>query len=126
MVIFHSQVSARMSSERQRKGQEGEERALVYLTQQGLSLVERNYRCKGGEIDLVMRAGGTLVFVEVRRRAGADFGGAAASVTPVKQARMVNAAQHYLKGMSHPPPCRFDIIAFEGSQLNWLKNVIQF
>ena len=76
----------------------------------GLRLVERNFRCKGGEIDLIMQDGSTLVFVEVRKRADQRHGGAAASVTPAKQARLILAAQLYLQRylQLHPvtPACR--------------------
>ncbi len=105
-------------------GQAGEDRALDYLAGQGLQLVERNFRCKVGEIDLVMRDRDSLVFVEVRRRDSLDFGGALASVTPAKQRRMVRAAQFYLQRYRQLPPCRFDVIAIDGHGLNWLKNAI--
>jgi len=88
--------------------------------------VDRNYRVargpfrRGGEIDLIMReADGTLVFVEVRARAQARQGGAGASVTFLKQRRLVLAAQHYLMQWPHPPPCRFDVVAVEGRSLHW-------
>jgi putative endonuclease len=71
-------------------------------------MVERNFRCKGGEIDLVMQDGEALVFVEVRKRADQRHGGAAASITPAKQKRLIVAAQHYLQRYRMPPPCRFD------------------
>jgi putative endonuclease len=75
------------------KGALAEDRALAYLKRQGLVAVERNYRCKGGEIDLIMRAADdTLVFVEVRKRGGRGFGGAAASITLTKQRRVLHAA----------------------------------
>lgn len=64
---------------------------------------------------------GTLVFVEVRARAHASHGGAAASVTPAKQARLVYAARHYLLRHASPPPCRFDVVALDGDTLTWLK-----
>ncbi|BEV18018.1 YraN family protein [Herbaspirillum sp. DW155] len=109
---------------RQRSGDAAEDQALAYLQRQGLSLVERNFRCKGGEIDLILREGATVVFVEVRARASAAFGGAAASVTPAKQRRLLLAAQVWLQGQAGLPPCRFDVIAFEGSRLQWLRNAI--
>lgn len=91
-------------------------------------LVQRNYRLaagprtRGGEIDLIMRErDGTLVFVEVRRRRDARHGGAAASVTPAKQARIVLAARHYLMRWATPPACRFDVVAIDGDQVEWLK-----
>jgi putative endonuclease len=109
---------------RQLQGNAGEDEALAHLQQHGLVLVERNFRCKGGEIDLIMRDGAGLVFVEVRQRAGRGFGGAAASVTPAKQRRLIHAAQFYLLRMKPLPPCRFDLVAIDGGKLSWLKNVL--
>jgi putative endonuclease len=101
-------------------GDMAEEQALRHLQAEGLQLLTRNYRTPGrggGEVDLVMRtADGTLVFVEVRRRASARYGGAAASVGAVKQRRVVLAARHYLLRWRSPPPCRFDVVAIEGGQ----------
>jgi len=109
-------------------GDDAEALALRFLRRQGLRLDARNYRvargphARGGEIDLIMRArDGTLVFVEVRNRGGAAHGGAAASVTPLKQRRLVFAATHYLSRWPHPPPCRFDVVAIEGDQIEWLQ-----
>lgn len=106
-------------------GEAAEDRALHYLQQQGLSLVERNFRCKGGEIDLVMQERNTLVFVEVRKRADNRYGGAAASVTARKQARLIIAAHIFLQRYGMPPPCRFDVVAMDGDAMNWLKNAIE-
>jgi putative endonuclease len=110
------------------KGDEGEARALQHLQQQGLKLVERNYRVGGGprrpagEIDLILRErDGTLVFVEVRQRRSTAHGGAAATVGSTKQARIVRAAQAYLLRFATPPHCRFDVIAIDGDELHWLK-----
>lgn len=109
-------------------GDAAEQQALAYLLDQGLRLVQRNYRvargpsARGGEIDLIMRErDGTLVFVEVRRRADAAHGGAAATVGPAKQRRIVRAAQHFLMRLSELPPCRFDVVAIDGPQLEWLR-----
>lgn len=110
---------------RQVEGQRGEDEALAYLQRQGLRLIERNFRCKGGEIDLLMHDGSTLVFVEVRKRADKNHGGAAASVTAGKQKRLIIAAHIFLQRYSMPPPCRFDVIAIDGTELNWLKNAIE-
>jgi putative endonuclease len=110
---------------KQLQGQAGEDRALAHLERNGLCLVERNFRCKGGEIDLVMRERAVLVFVEVRQRADGRFGGAAASVGARKQARLIVAAQVYLQRYGQPPPCRFDVVAIEGATLSWLKNAIE-
>ncbi|MGY0194058.1 YraN family protein [Leptothrix sp. BB-4] len=112
----------------QRPGMAAEDRALAHLQAQGLGLVERNYRVArgpgrpGGEIDLIMRDGQTLVFIEVRsRRAGSAHGGAAASVGAAKRARIIHAARHYLLRDPDPPPCRFDLVAIDGESLNWLQ-----
>ena len=110
---------------RQLTGQDGEDTALTHLQRHGLILKERNFLCKGGEIDLVMAERDTLVFVEVRKRAASQFGGAAASVTAKKQRRLIVAAQVYLKRYKMPPACRFDVIAIDGDELNWLKNAIE-
>lgn len=105
-------------------GQAGEDAALAYLAAQGLTLLQRNFRCKGGEIDLVMQDGPALVFVEVRRRATLHYGGAAASITRSKQGRLIIAAQIYLQRYRMPPACRFDVIAIDGERLEWLRNAI--
>lgn len=104
------------------RGKTAEDAAANYLTGQGLRLVERNWRCKGGEIDLIMRDGAVLVFVEVRARGTARFGGAAASITAAKQARLIHAARLYLASSPMPPPCRFDALLFDGERLSWLKD----
>lgn len=110
---------------RQAIGAAGEEQALVYLQGQGLRLVERNFLCKTGEIDLIMRDGDMLVFVEVRARADQRHGGAAASITPAKQRCLIRAAQRYLQRFKVLPACRFDVIAIDDGALSWLKNAIQ-
>ena len=98
---------------------------IRHLQHHGLVLVEANFLCKGGEIDLVMRDGDTLVFVEVRQRATTSHGGAAASITPAKIRRLVRAAQFYLVRLPKTPPCRFDVVAIDAGQLEWLQNVIE-
>jgi putative endonuclease len=123
MGLFDSLI--RTPTPKQLQGQAGEDQALVYLEQNGLCLVERNFRCKGGEIDLVMQERGTLVFVEVRKRADIAYGGAAASVTARKQARLITAAQVYLQRYRMPPPCRIDVVAIDGASMDWLKNAIE-
>jgi putative endonuclease len=109
-------------------GDAAETLALAHLSHHGLALVQRNYRvargprARGGEIDLVMRdRDGTLVFVEVRSRANATHGGAAASVGAAKQRSLVFAARHYLQRLAAPPPCRFDVVAIDGGQVQWLR-----
>lgn len=107
------------------KGAQAEQWAAQYLQRQGLKLVAQNYRSRFGEIDLVMQDGATLVFIEVRLRRNADFGGAAASIDSHKQQRLIRTAQHYLAGLAHLPPCRFDAVLMDdaqGNNLHWLKN----
>jgi putative endonuclease len=110
---------------RQIAGQLGEDDALSYLQQHGLVLIERNFRCKGGEIDLLMQDRDVVVFVEVRKRADKNHGGAAASVTPAKQKRLIVAAHIFLQRYKQLPACRFDVIAIDGAELSWLKNAIE-
>ena len=111
-------------STRQAKGAAGEQLAADYLMRQGLSVIERNFRVKGGEIDLVCRDGKTTVFVEVRLRSRSDFGGAAASITATKQARLILAARHWL--LRHgETPCRFDCMLLDGLEsknIEWLRD----
>jgi putative endonuclease len=86
-------------------------------------VIARNHRCRGGEIDLVCRDGRTLVFVEVRSRKNGDFGGAAASITPAKQRRIVLAARHYLAATGkHGHDCRFDCVLIDGERIEWIRN----
>lgn len=110
---------------RQNAGVAGEARALAHLRQHGLVLVEQNFLCKVGEIDLIMRERQSIVFVEVRTRADARHGSAADSVTPAKQRRLLLTAQRYLQRYRLPPACRFDVVAIDGETLTWLKNAIQ-
>ena len=112
-------------SQRQAQGHLWERAAAAHLRRHKLKPVEENFRCKGGEIDLIMRDGDTLVFVEVRQRASGEQGGAAASITPAKIRRLICAAQVYLLRFPAPPPCRFDVVAIDGERLEWLQNVIE-
>jgi putative endonuclease len=109
---------------RQAKGEAAEQLAADYLQGRGLRLVERNFRVRGGEIDLVCRDGQTTVFVEVRLRSRSDFGGAAASITAAKQARLILAARHWLQRHGETP-CRFDCVLLDGLEpknIEWLRN----
>ena len=109
---------------KQQRGRQGEDDALAYLLRQGLVLLARNYLCKGGELDLIMRDGASIVFVEVRLRSGTAYGGALASITPAKQRRMVVAAHTWLQGQKALPPCRFDALAIDGGHISWLQNIL--
>jgi putative endonuclease len=114
--------------ERKTIGLLGEELALSHLSGHGLKLVTRNYRCKLGEIDLVMLDGQTLVLVEVRCRGTNDYGGAAASVTWDKQRRLVRAAEHLLmkRAELRRYPARFDVVAITTGEpqakVDWIKS----
>ncbi len=108
----------------QRQGYRAEQRALDYLLSCGLRLVARNFRARVGELDLVMTDGEQLVVVEVRRRASADYGGAAASVTVAKRARLRRTAQTFLAasfGARPWPPLRFDVLAIDGERIDWIR-----
>jgi putative endonuclease len=110
---------------KKQSGDAAERAAECYLTKHGLKLVTRNFRTRFGEIDLIMRDGDTLVFVEVRMRKGQSFGGAAASIGNTKQGRLVAAAQQYLSDLKHPPACRFDALLLgdtEAREVEWIKN----
>jgi putative endonuclease len=107
------------------RGARAERQAAQYLRQQGMEPVAQNYRGRFGEIDLIMRDGATLVFVEVRQRRNANFGGAAASIDTRKQQRIVRTAQQYLAGLAHIPPCRFDAVLMDGGSVEWLKNAFE-
>ncbi|MDP1680448.1 MAG: YraN family protein [Burkholderiales bacterium] len=106
-------------------GEAAERHALDYLKQQGLKLVETNYRSRFGEIDLILRDGEVLVFAEVRMRKNNDFGGARASITAAKQARLIKTANQYLTQFARAPQCRFDAVllgAPDSSEIEWIKN----
>ncbi|MDO8464803.1 MAG: YraN family protein [Gallionella sp.] len=109
-------------------GAQAEQWAAQYLRQQGLKPVMENYRGRFGEIDLIMQDGAELVFVEVRLRRNADFGGAAASIDARKQQRLIRTAQQYLASLARIPPCRFDAVLMDdvqGVNVQWLKNAFE-
>ena len=105
-------------------GADAEAMAAAFLEHKGLRVIERNYRCRLGEIDLVAREGATTVFVEVRQRASSAFGGAAASITAAKRQRLLRAARHYLSRLRTLPQCRFDALLIEGDppRIEWVRN----
>jgi putative endonuclease len=112
-------------------GRRAENAACRFLLEQGLKLVQRNYRGRCGEIDLVMEQGATLVFVEIRYRRGDRFGGAEETVDRRKRARLISAASDYLQ--HHPGaqrrPSRFDVVALvadrEGHRLRWIADAFR-
>ena len=110
--------------DRQVLGSEAEQRALDHLLAAGLRLLARNVRYPFGELDLVMRDGSDVVFVEVRYRSSDEYGGGVASVTHGKQRKVIRAAQAFLQ--RHPAlanaPCRFDVVGVDdGDELQWFK-----
>lgn len=122
---------ARAEPDRRARGDAVETAALAFLQQRGLRLLARNASARGGELDLVMAEGDSVVFVEVRYRGSAAFGGGAASVDAGKRRRLVRAAQAWL--LRHPrhadAPCRFDVIAASGDPaapaFDWLRDAFR-
>lgn len=112
------------SYSKRQMGQMYEQKAEAYLLKQGLKLVHRNFLCKTGEIDLIMWDQHTLVFVEVRFRKSAEFGGGEASISRTKQRHLILSAHYYLQRyyQNRPPMCRFDVVAISGENINWIKN----
>lgn len=106
-----------------RRGSEAERLACQHLQAAGLTLHETNYRCRFGEIDLIMQDGETLVFVEVRERRHGGFGSGADSVDARKRARLTRTAYYYLQRQPRLPPCRFDVVSIgAGGRLDWITN----
>ena len=115
-------------------GLQAEKLAATFLVNHGLKLVMQNYHCRFGEIDLIMQDAKTLVFVEVKQRSSSQFGGAAASITPQKQQKLILTAQHYLQTQKlGDVPCRFDAILMQGTYLKptdlqhieWIRNAFE-
>lgn len=106
-------------------GSKAEDEAARFLARHGLDIVARNFRTRFGEIDLVARDGETLVFIEVRMRSSAHFGGAADSIDLRKQARIVAAARQFLARMKREPPCRFDVVTLDGGPPQWLRGAFE-
>jgi putative endonuclease len=104
-----------------------EDRALAFLEARGLTLVTRNWSCRGGEIDLVMREGAALVFVEVRKRSSKRFGNALQSVVGGKTERVRFAMNAYLARLPAQPASRIDVVSFDGGDApEWTKNVVDW
>jgi len=107
-----------------RRGEPAERLAAAFLEGQGLRILERNYRCRFGEIDLVAASGASLVFVEVRARQSEAFGGAAGSITAAKRRRLLAAARHYLATRGLNRSCRFDVVLVRGREprIEWVAD----
>lgn len=105
-----------------------EQLAEQFLQQQGLQPLAQNFSCKLGEIDLIMRDGPCLIFVEVKYRASNAFGGAIAAVSQRQQQKLLRTAQLYLQRSKHQGPCRFDVVAISGEEpydFNWIQSAIE-
>jgi putative endonuclease len=117
--------AAAAPTDRQLRGSDAEDRAVRHLRAAGLELLQRNYRCRMGELDIVAREGSVLVVAEVRLRSSARYGGAAASITTAKQRRIVRATRHLLS--RHPAlqklPLRFDALLVPPNQgpIEWIR-----
>jgi len=108
-------------------GAHAEALAAEFLVAKGLTIVMRNFRTRRGEIDLIARDGATLVFVEVRLRRSQSFGGAGASITAAKGARLTAAARAYIATLGAEPPCRFDAVLFDGldpPRIAWERDIL--
>lgn len=120
--------SSWLTSPLQKKGAKAEQEAKHFLLKQGLRFIDANYRCKWGEIDLIMADGDSLVFLEVRLRNNKHFGSGADSITRNKQAKLLRTAQHYLQAQGQAEAtCRFDVISAEQDNDNnyhfqWIRN----
>lgn len=116
---------------KQQTGQTAEATACEHLQQHGLQLIERNYHCRQGEIDLIMQDGNYTVFVEVRYRRNSGFGSAAESVDQRKQRKIITTASHYLQQHSNlaQQPARFDVVSMspQGNEtvINWIQDAFQ-
>jgi putative endonuclease len=104
------------------RGKDGEDAACAYLASRGLTVIERNFRCRGGEIDIVARDGESTVFVEVRQRSSESHGAGVETVTGAKRKRIIHAARLYAaaKGLTETP-IRFDVVSLDGGgRSSWL------
>lgn len=120
-------IKNKPKAEHLQKGNDAEKLALDYLKQQGLDWVCSNYKCKTGELDLIMKHGAILVIVEVRYRKSDLYGGALSSITKQKQLRIISATQHYviINNLNHLQ-IRFDVVAISADKgINWIKNAFQ-
>ncbi|MGI6129848.1 MAG: YraN family protein [bacterium] len=100
-----------MKRNKQKMGQLGEDFAVTYLKRLGYRILERNFRCRLGEIDIIAKKGKELVFVEVKTRSSCRFGHPQDAVTPAKQAKLRTVASFFLKRFDKSVPCRFDVLA---------------
>lgn len=112
------------SSNKRAVGSRYEQLAADHLTKNGVQILGQNFRCRQGEIDLIVRDGRYLVFVEVKYRSSTGKGDPSEAVNPYKQQRIRNAAGYYLykNRYGEDTPCRFDVVSILGSEVRWIKN----
>ena len=123
MVVFKKAKVRAEELTQVQKGAQYEDLALQFLLDQGLTLIASNYRCKCGELDLIMEDKGALIIVEVRYRKNNRYGSALESVTKTKQTRIVAATKYYIMTHKIDQPIRFDVVAITGSSHpDWVKN----
>ncbi|MDR2400112.1 MAG: YraN family protein [Deferribacteraceae bacterium] len=103
-------------------GKRGEQIAEKYLKKKGYSILRCNFRSHAGEIDIIAEIGGVLVFTEVKRRSGGNFGKGYEAVGKVKQKKIIRTAQAYLNTLPDIPPCRFDVISIDGEEITHIEN----
>ena len=118
MHAFFTSLASNLS------GKRAEQLSAAYLKKRGLTLIERNYRCRFGEVDLIMQHGNTLVFTEVRFRGNAFYGSAVETVISAKRKRIIAAAKHYLSG-KQTTFCRFDVVvldALDEARIEWIQD----
>ncbi|MFM2482941.1 YraN family protein [Celerinatantimonas sp. YJH-8] len=125
--LFSNKQATKSAPSRREIGNLAETQACHFLKKKGIHIIERNYCCRGGELDIIAKEQETLIFVEVRMRKNRQYGGALISVTPQKQRHLYHAAQCYLQQKQLNPArlsIRFDIIAIEHDpeQIQWVKN----
>jgi len=126
-LLAGTQKNRRQKTEKRSRGDYAEDLALNFFIKQGFVLEERNFNCKLGEIDLIMRDDDYLVFIEVRYRVSKSYGGALESITPTKQAKIRRTAEVYLLSTKiNDSPCRFDILCLTGNlqqpNYEWIEN----
>lgn len=110
------------------QGIQAEQAAVRYLQQQGLVLLAQNYSCRYGEVDLIMRDGQVVVFVEVRLRSSRSYSSAAESIDWQKQQKLLRVAQGYLQQHPHIVQSRFDVVLFQDADCcapQWIRNAIE-
>ncbi|MDD9869102.1 MAG: YraN family protein [Gammaproteobacteria bacterium] len=118
-------MTGTVGGDRRAAGRAAEDAALEHLRRNGLKLIKRNYLSRCGEIDLIMRDGATLVFIEVRYRARKSHGNAAETVDGRKRAKLIATAQSYLQRSRWRHACRFDVVALSADSVDWIRDAFR-